>query len=90
MKQKTAILAGIQYKITDIDGQIIFEESSGFYGTYNRFTIEWRGCGWYLVDFESWKGNIFVAHIIAAQKWIDKNYDIEYDDGVGKISLKEI
>jgi hypothetical protein len=86
MTIKTALCA-VPYEITEQDGQVIFEERAGFYGTHSRFTLEWTGCGWYLVDFDDWRGQIFAPHIVAALKWVKANYTITYNNGVGTASL---
>jgi hypothetical protein len=74
--------------MTEIDCQLIFEETGGIYGVSNKFTIEWKGCGWYLVDVESTFGRTSLSHLTAAEKWINENFTIDYKDGVGKVSLK--
>lgn len=87
MKQRQINLCGVPYLVTEIDGQVIFEEQSGFAGTFSRFTFEWKGCGWYLVDFEDWCGKIYAAHLVAAVQWIWEHYDVTYHDGIGTVSL---
>lgn len=66
---------------------MIFEERSGFPGTHCRFTLEWTGCGWYLVDFDDWRGQVFVPHIVASLEWVKANYAVKWNDGVGVVSL---
>ena len=85
----TAItLCAVPYEVTDADGQVIFDEKSGFAHCYCRFTFEWTGCGWYLVDTDDSHGRTFVPHIIAAYEWVEANYAIAWDNGVGKVSRK--
>lgn len=86
MTVKTSLCA-VSYEVTDQDGQVIFEQRSGFYGTHTCFTLEWTGCGWYLVDFDDWRGQVFVPHIVAALEWVNANYTIAWNNGVGTASL---
>lgn len=80
-------LCAVPYEITDQDGQVIFEERSGFAGTHSRFALEWMGSGWYLVDFDDWAGRVFAPHITAALEWVEANYAIKWNDGVGTVTL---
>ncbi len=80
-------LCAVPYDVTDQDGQVIFEERSGFPGTYCRFSLEWKGCGWYLVDFDDWRGCVFVPHITAALEWVEFNYAKEWKDGTATVNL---
>ncbi len=80
-------MSGIGYRMTEIDGQLIFEEVGGIYGVTNRFTLEWLGTGWYLVDFEHSFGHVRLSHISAAEKWVRENYTTEYKDGTGTVKL---
>ena len=79
-------LCAVPYEVTDIDGQVIFKNVSGF--GPSSFTFEWTGCGWYLVDTNDWSGSIFLPHIVAAYEWVTANYHIAWNDGVGKVSQK--
>lgn len=87
MTTKRISLCAVPYDVTDADGQVIFEDRSGFFGLEGRFTFEWKGCGWYLVDFEDSFEKIFVPHIVAALEWVNANYPVEWIDGVGKVNL---
>lgn len=79
-------LCAVPYDVADIDGQVIFEERSGFFGSYCRFAFEWCGQGWYLVDFESWTGRVYAPHMAAAIKWIEVNYTVTYTEGRGVVA----
>lgn len=61
MKTRSISLCAVPYVVTEQDGQVIFEERSGFYGLHSRFGFEWMGCGWYLVDTEDTFGRVFVG-----------------------------
>lgn len=76
-------LCGVPYIVTEQDGQVIFEDRSGFYGLQSRFAFEWKGCGWYLVGYEDTFDKVYVPHIVAALKWVEDNYTITWTDGVG-------
>ena len=65
------------------DGQVIFSANGGIYGVVTRFAFEFKGTGWYLVDFTSSFGHIYAPHLTAAIEWLDANYRIHYNDGVG-------
>ncbi len=82
-----ATLCAVPYEITAQDGQVIFEEKSGFPG-HSQFTLEWTGCGWYLVDFDTRAEHVFVPHIVAASEWVKENFVIDWNDGVGVVTLK--
>lgn len=86
MTIKTSLCA-VPYDVTEQDGQVIFEERSGFAGTHCRFTLEWKGCGWYLVDFDDWAGRVFAPHIAAALEWVEANYAKEWKDGTATVKL---
>lgn len=89
-ENQKAVLCCVPYLVTETDGQVIFEEKSGFAYTFGSFTLEWFGCGWYLVDFESSSDGIFVAHIAAALKRVEENYTYKFDNGTCKSpQLKE-
>lgn len=86
MTIKTSLCA-VPYEVTEQDGQVIFEERSGFAGTHCRFTLEWKGCGWYLVDFDDWAGRVFAPHIAAALEWVEANYAKEWHNGTATVKL---
>lgn len=89
MNERRITLSGIGYRMTEIDGQLIFEEMGGICGVTNRFTLEWKGCGWYLVDFEHSFGRVRLSHLNAAAKWVEENFTIEYHNGVGTVTLND-
>ena len=76
-------LCAVPYEVTDIDGQVIFEERSGFAGTHCRFAFEWCRYGWYLVDYDSGTGQVYAPHMAAAIEWIKNNYTVTYTEGRG-------
>ncbi len=88
-KTRLANLCAIQYQITEIDNQVIFEERSGFYGCRSSFTLEWRSCGWFLIAVEASFDTAYLPHIVAASRWLDANYEITYDNGKGTARLRE-
>ncbi len=79
-------LCAVPYEVTFQDGQVIFEEKSGF-PTFSRFAFEWTGCGWYLVDHESTFDKLFIPHIVAAYEWTKDNFAIKWNNGVGIATL---
>lgn len=79
-------LCAVPYVVTEQDGQVIFEDQSGFYGLHSRFAFEWKGCGWYLVGYDDSFDRVYVPHIVVALKWVEANYTIEWRDGVGTLS----
>lgn len=83
-------LGGVPYVVTEQDGQVIFEEQSGFYGVNSRFGMEWRGQDWYLIDIDYNMSGIFLQHIVRASKWLEDHYAITMHDGVGTVRLKEM
>ena len=86
MAIKTTLCA-VSYEVTEQDGQVIFEERSGFSGTHCRFALEWKGCGWHLVDFDTWSGHVFAPHLSAALDWVEANYTKEWKDGTAVVKL---
>lgn len=82
-------LCAVPYHVTVQDGQVIFEERSGFWGLHSRFALEWKGCGWYLVGYEDSYDSIYVPHLVAASKWVEDNFHIEWTDGTGVATMKE-
>lgn len=79
-------LCAVPFDITEQDGQVIFENKSGFHGCFGRFAFEWKGCGWYFVGFEDTFDRVYAPHIVAAFQWIEENYTITWNDGVGTVS----
>lgn len=75
----------VSYRVTEIDGQVMFEKTGGVWGVESRFCFEWRGAGWYLIDFEDSFGRIYVPHLVSAAKWLEQNYGVSYNNGVGKV-----
>lgn len=80
---KLVTLNGIMYRVTEIDGQVIFDEVGGIFGVKTMFCFEWTGAGWYLVDFEATYHGVCARHLVSAVEWLEKNYTICYNDGVG-------
>ena len=81
-------LCGVPHTVTDHDGQTIFECNSGFWGCHARFTLEWNGVGWDMVDFDTSSEKLYVPHIKAAFEWVEECYEKEWDDGTATITLK--
>lgn len=80
-------LCAVPYEVTEQDGQVIFEERSGFSGCHCRFTLEWKGCGWYFVDFEARWHRVFAHHIAAALEWVEANYAEQWRAGTATVTL---
>lgn len=87
MVQKV-LLCAIQYEVTRVDGQVIFEEKPTFYGTHSQFTLEWKGVGWYLVDTDTSWERIYLPHLVAASAWVEDNHIVAWKDGVGTVTPK--
>lgn len=83
MPPEEITLNAVPYRVTEVDGQVIFEEASGFAGLFSRFVFEWRGQGWYLVGAESTFGHVFLPHIVSAAKWVAHNYIATFSEGRG-------
>ena len=83
-------LCGISYDVIEQDGQVIFQECTALLGQGRQFTLEWMGCGWYLVDFEDILGCVPVPHIIAAFQWVEANYTKNWIDGTATVKMKEL
>lgn len=73
----------VSYRVTEIDGQVIFEEIGGMWGVENRLCFEWIGTGWYLIDFEHSFNRVYVPHLVSAAKWLEQNYSVSYNNGTG-------
>jgi hypothetical protein len=86
---RSITLCGVPHIVTDHDGQTIFENDSGFWGCYDRFTFQWNGVGWDMVDFDTSSGRLYAPHIRAALEWVERWYEIEWNDGTGTVRLKE-
>jgi hypothetical protein len=84
-KAEEITLNAVPYRVTEVDGQVIFEENSGFFGLFSRFVFEWRGQGWYLVGAESTFGHVFLPHIVSAAKWVAHNYIATFSEGKGVV-----
>jgi hypothetical protein len=85
MQDKRINLCGIEYLVTEVDGQVIFQCNDGMSTT--TIALEWTGCGWYIVDLRDYRGQVFAKHVVKAVEWVEKNYEIEWNDGVGTASL---
>ncbi len=81
-------LCGVPYMVTEQDGQVIFEEQSGFHGCYTRLAFEWKSFGWYMLPFEARFEHIYAPHIVEAVKWLDENFTITWNKGTGTVSRK--
>lgn len=77
-------LCAVPFKVTEQDGQVIFRDNSGFAFCHAQFTLQWNGYGWDMVDMESSRARIFVAHIAAAYKWVQQHYLPHYVNGTAK------
>ena len=86
MQAKPVILSGIEYLVTEADGQVIFRCNDGMSAT--EFALEWTGCGWYLVAVQDYWEQVFASHIVRAVEWVENNYAVEWNDGVGTVSLR--
>jgi len=80
---RPVLLNAIQYRVTEMDGQVIFDEVGGIFGAKAQFCFEWTGCGWYLVDFDTTGHGIYASHLVSAINWLNQNYSVCYNDGVG-------
>lgn len=89
MNTREINLCGIGYRVTETDGQVIFEEQGCFHGVHSRFTYEWNGLFWAMVDMDAWSGDVMVAHLAAAGDWVEKNYSVEWIDGRGTVTMKQ-
>ena len=85
MQDKYVNLCGIEYRVTEADGQVIFRCNNGMSTT--TIALEWTGSGWYIVDLRDHYECVFAAHVVKAVKWVEENYHVEWNDGVGKVSL---
>jgi hypothetical protein len=81
MMQKEITLCAVPYQVTEIDKQVIFLDKSGFAFCHSQFTLEWKGCGWYLVEMESSGDRIYIPHIVAAYNWCKAHYRLDYANG---------
>jgi len=79
------LLCAISYTVTRKHNTFIFDEKSGFWGCWASFTLHWRGTDWYLVDFATSGNGIFVPHIKAAYKWLEENFEPQYENGTAQI-----
>lgn len=61
-------LGGIPYKVTEHDGQVIFEENGGFYGSHGRFAFCYleQYDRWDLIDEDQSHGGVYTVHLQAA------------------------
>lgn len=82
-------LRGVPYQVDLVDGQVIFEDKSGFWGTHCRFAYEWKGVGWYLVGAEDWVGKVYVPHLVAAYEFVEKHFHKEWNDGTATVSWRK-
>ncbi len=90
MITRDIVLCAVPYKMTELDGQVIFLNRSGFAFCHSQFTFEWNGVGWDLVDTEGEpKAGIYVPHIVAAYKWVNQHYKREYDNGTAKVHFTD-
>jgi len=83
-------LCAVPYLVTEQDGQIIFDQNVGFFGCHTQFTFEWKGSGWYMVNFDDSFERIFVPHIVRALQWVEENYEIAWTNGTGVAHRKAI
>lgn len=86
---RSITLCGVPHIVTDHDGQVIFENDSGVWGCYDRFAFQWNGVGWDMVDFDTSSGRLYAPHIRAALEWVERWYEIEWNDGKGTVRPKE-
>ena len=76
---REVVLSGSGYDVTGFDNQVVFRSNDGM--NVSNFTLEWVGCIWVFVDFESWAGRIFASHIKAALDWVEKELEYSWKEG---------
>lgn len=69
---KEVTICGIGYRVTEIDGMIIFSESSGFYGCCNRMIFTRNQYSGWRIELKLTFDNILTAHIEKAYHLIMK------------------
>ena len=79
--QDRVVLCGIGYRVTVHDGQVIFEEDRGAWGTFGRFAFEKRSNAlWYFVHLETDSGRVVASHIVEAYQYCRKHYGDDFVD----------
>lgn len=75
-------ICGSIYTVDLIDRQIMFYTNDGMH--VSRFAFEFSSCIWvfYPMDAE----RIYADDIIGAYQWLQKSFEIIYNDGVGKLN----
>lgn len=87
--KKLAVLGAIGYDVTIQDGQVVFDESGGIYGTHTQFAFE-RPAGfndspgiWYLVWIDSSSERVSACHIRMAIDWLEENVGASFKPWTG-------
>lgn len=87
IQNKEINLCGIEYRVSEVDKQVIFRCRDGMSDT--EFAFEWTGCGWYLVALHDHWQKVYARHITAAFEWIEKNYTVFYIEGKGTVTYED-
>ena len=64
MISKDVVVCGVPYRMTIVDGGVLFSNKSGFSGFVSRSMFSYRNSLWYLDTSESTYGKIAAVHIV--------------------------
>ena len=79
------VICGIEYKIQEHEGLIVFSEMEGFFGCHTRIAFEHPNGGLWQVSIDATWNKVPVSHIIRMRDLI---YEA-YGDDFGGWKLKE-
>lgn len=88
--KKFAVLGAIGYDVTIQDGQVVFDEAGGFYGTHTQFAFErpvdiGNSPGiWYFVWMDSSSERVPACHIHMAIDWLEENVAASFKPWIGE------
>jgi len=69
---KEVLLSGIKYRVTEVEGMIIFSEESGMYGCCDRIIFTKEKYSSWRLQLKTTFETIQVSHVIEAYKLIQE------------------
>ena len=78
-------IGGVPYRMSIVDGGVMFSNKSGFWGVSGRFMFEYVGMLWYLVDAQSTWNRVPVCHLAKMHKKLGEYIGTDHTEADGSV-----
>ncbi len=78
-------LGGVPYRMTIVDGGVLFSNRSGFHGVTGRFVFSYRSHLWYLEHSESTWGSVAACHLVKMHKLLGEYIGADHAESNGSV-----